>query len=205
VKHDDAGPGISDAASAVGIPLPPGAGRRLEEFEALLVERGIRQGLVARSDAPRIRERHILDCLRAVAAVEESDVLSYDIGSGAGLPGVVVAIARPFLAVHLVEPRRSRVAFLELVVDTLGVRNAVVASGRVEDQRGQADLCFARAFAPLPQAWSVSRPLLRPGGRLVYFMGGGSETPAVLEGASRVDVLRTPLLACSGPLTIMTR
>lgn len=202
MKHSG---GLADAAGALGIALPHGADVRLERYEAMLVERGVPMGLVARSDAGRIRERHVLDCLRSIGAVMETDSLAYDVGSGAGLPGIVVAIARPSLVVRLVEPRRSRVAFLEWVADTLALGNAEVIQGRIEDQDDEADLCLARAFAPLPDAWRSCRRLLRPGGRLVYFAGKDSQSPALLEGATGVEVLRAPLLACSGPLTIMTR
>lgn len=192
-------------AGDLGLNLPAGAEVRLEAFEAILRERGVSLGLVARSDADRLRERHILDCLRAVAVVRDSDELAYDVGSGAGLPGVVVAIARPGMRVRLVEPRRKRVAFLEWVTESLSLEGATVVPGRIEDQQDEADLCFARAFAPLPEAWRATRPLLRPGGRLVHFSGVASQGVAPPTDAAQVDVLSTPLLASSGPLTIMTR
>ena len=206
MKHDREGPSaFADAAAALGVDLPDGAALRLEEYEAMLAERGIPQGLVARSDAGRIRERHILDSLRALTAIGDRDALAYDVGSGAGLPGVVVAVARPSLVVRLVEPRRARAAFLEWVLETLDVTNAEVVQGRIENQRTQADACLARAFAPLPDAWLACRHVLRSGGRLVYFAGKASDDPALLDGATRVDVLGSALLACSGPLIIMTR
>jgi 16S rRNA (guanine527-N7)-methyltransferase len=206
VKHDP--PDSKDLArwaADLGVALPAGAEERLEAFEAMLGDRGIALGLVARSDAHRLRERHIVDCLRAVAVIGEGDELAYDIGSGAGLPGVVLAVARPSLRVRLVEPRRKRAAFLEWVTEGLALENAAVVAGRIEEQREQADLCFARAFAPLPEAWEVARPLLRPGGRLVHFSGVGSDAVVDPSGAGRVEVLTTPLLASAGPLTIMTR
>lgn len=193
------------AAAGLGLDLPAGAEARLDAFETMLRERGIALGLVARSDANRLRERHILDCLRAVAAVGDSDELAYDVGSGAGLPGVVVAVARPTLRVRLVEPRRKRTAFLEWVTEALSLESVTVVPERIEDQREEADLCFARAFAPLPEAWRVTRPLLRPGGRLVHFTGAASESVAPPADAARIEVLTMPLLASSGPLTIMTR
>jgi 16S rRNA (guanine527-N7)-methyltransferase len=206
VKHDPRDPGsLAVWASDLGVALPAGAVERLEAFEAMLGDRGIALGLVARSDADRLRERHIVDCLRAVAVVGKGDELAYDVGSGAGLPGVVVAVARPSLRVRLVEPRRKRAAFLEWVTEGLFLENATVIAGRIEDQRDEADVCFARAFAPLPVAWDAARPLLRSGGRLVHFSGAASDAVVEPSRASRLEVLTTPLLASAGPLTIMTR
>lgn len=163
-------------------------------------------GLIASSDAERIRERHVLDCLRAVAAIRPGDSTAYDLGSGAGLPGLVVAIAAPSVHVGLVEPRRARIAFIELAIERLELPNASVLAARVQALEAQVDLCFARAFAPPAAAWRAALPLLRPGGRLVYFAGAGAAgSPDPLPGAASVERLDTPLLESSGPLTIMTR
>ncbi len=203
MKHD---PRLSQAwvASALGIAVEPEAIERLGAFEALLRDRALPLGLIAESDRPRLVERHVLDCLRAVAAVIESDRLAYDMGSGAGLPGVVVAIARPELGVTLVESRRSRAAFLELAVERLTLDNAAVFAGRIQDLAEPADLCFARALAPLATAWDLAAAHLRPGGRLVYFgdLAEGEDPP---RGATEIRVLEAPLLESSGSLTIMTR
>lgn len=177
-------------------------------------------GLIAPSDAPRIRERHILDSLRAGAAVRPTDRLAFDVGSGAGLPGLVVAAACPWLHVRAVEPRRARVAFLELAIERLGLANASVVPTRIEEVEERADLCFARAFAPLVDAWRAALPHLRVGGRLVYFMGargsergsrGAAETAASIvetareeTGAGTVEVLTNLVLESGGPLIIMT-
>jgi 16S rRNA (guanine527-N7)-methyltransferase len=206
VKHDPAAlRDLRGAAARLGVDVSTSALEKLARFEALLVERAIPLGLVAEADAGRIRERHVLDSMRALAAVSRADRAALDLGSGAGLPGIVVAAASPDLAVRLVEPRRARVAFLELAVERLGLTNASVLPVRIEDVLEEADLCFARAFAPLPRAWAAARLHLRPGGRLVYFAGSGATTPAPLDGASAVDVRNSPLLESSGPLIIMTR
>jgi 16S rRNA (guanine527-N7)-methyltransferase len=196
---------MSRAISRLGVEVPTEAPSRLEAFEVLLRERAAPLGIVSASDVPRLRERHVLDCLRAAVAVRESDVGAYDIGSGAGLPGIVVAVARPALVVRLVEPRRSRAAFLELAVERLELANAIVLQARIEELAEPVDLCFARAFAPLQAAWSAALPRLRPGGRLVYFSGRSLEPLVLLGGASAIDRLDAPLLESSGPLTIMTR
>src|SRR5207249_4599892 len=87
-------------------------------------------------------------------------------GARPGLPGIVLALAVPELQVGLVESQRRRVAFLELAVESLELRNADVLPRRAEElEPGSADLCTARAFAPPERAWQVAEPLLAPGGR----------------------------------------
>ena len=196
---------LGAAAEAIGVPLRPHQLASLETYEDLLRDRAVPLGLVAASDVSRLRKRHVLDCLRAAAVVEPGDRDAYDLGSGAGLPGVVVAIARPGLFVALVESRRRKASFLELVVDRLGLGNVRVEAVRVEDLALPVDVCFARAFAHLDRSWRAAEPLLRnPGGRLVYFAGRSTRTPSVPVGVS-VHVRTTPVLASSGPLVIMAR
>jgi 16S rRNA (guanine527-N7)-methyltransferase len=180
----------------------------LLEFESLLAHKAVDLGMVARGDSGRIRERHILDSLRAASIVLESDVDALDIGTGAGLPGIPIAIARPALTVQLVEPRRTRVAFLELALERAGIENAMILSASIEFVGVAVDLCFARAFAPLEQAWAAARPRLRSGGRLVYFAGAGFERPDRPEDCSSIAVVPPPpgsRIESFGPLVIMTR
>jgi 16S rRNA (guanine527-N7)-methyltransferase len=194
-----------EAAGRLGVDLPDEASSGLGRFEEALRERAIPAGLVAAADAGRLRERHILDSLRAVRAVRAGDTRALDLGSGAGLPGVVVALACPSLHVVLVEPRRARAAFLELAVEQLSLSNASILAMRIQDVDEQADLCFSRAFAPMPDAWRAAAPRLRAGGRLVYFAGAGAVPPELPSDAAAVEVLESPLLESSGPLFIMTR
>lgn len=204
----DADRSLAERAAQIGVALDARQLEQLERYEHLLRDRALPLGLVAEADGARLQERHVLDCLRAAALVEESDRLAYDLGSGAGLPGVVVAIARPQVHVRLVEAQRRRAAFLELVVETLAAPNLSVEAGRAETTREPADVCFARALAPLEQAWRLAYPRLRDGGRLVYFAGEGWRRPAApLSGASHMSasVRSESLLESCGPLIIMTR
>lgn len=197
---------LVDSASGLGIDLDGNQAEALLSFELLLLDRAIPLGLVARGERTTVRERHILDSLRAVLALQTTDTGALDLGSGAGLPGIVVAIARPSLRVGLVEARLRRAAFLELAVERLGLSNVTVLprpAGRLE---GVVDVCFARALAALSEAWELARHLLRAGGRLVYFGGQGFREPDQMPSdASSVRLLRAPALASSGPLVIMTR
>lgn len=193
-------------AATLGVTLPPDQAERLIRFEGLLRDRAVPLGLVARGDVPRLRHRHILDCLRAAAVVEPSDRDAYDLGSGAGLPGIVVAIARPGLRMILVETQRRRGAFLEFVAASLALGNVVVWIGRAEGLIDPVDICFARAFSPLPVAWDQARNLLRPMGRLVYFAGRGTTRSDLSVPADAVSrLVGTPVLESAGPLVIMTR
>jgi 16S rRNA (guanine527-N7)-methyltransferase len=177
---------------------------QLGSFEELVRAHAIPLGMVAAADEGRLRERHLQDCLRAATAVASADRTSYDLGSGAGLPGVVVAIACPTLLVTLVESRQPRAAFLELVVERLGLVNACVAGVRVDTLTEAVDLCFSRAFTRVAKAWKAAEPLLSPGGRLVYFAGERFD-PAEMPKGVVSNLVTASALARSGPLVIMSR
>ncbi len=195
---------LRSQARELGVELDPSQAARLLGYEQLLIGKAVPLGAIARSDVERIRDRHILDCLRAAPLVEQTRLVC-DLGSGAGLPGVVVAIALPGVRVLLSERREKRVAVLELVVQELELPNAEVVAGRAEEIARQVDACLARAFAPLPAAWAVARHILRPAGRLVYFAGAHAPDPQVPPGAHLEAVVRTPVLESGGALVIMTR
>jgi 16S rRNA (guanine527-N7)-methyltransferase len=201
MSDDDA---LRAQAGDLGVLLDPSQISRLRRFEELLVDRATALGAISRSDSARVRERHIMDSLRVVPVVEGADEAA-DLGSGAGLPGVVVAIALPTVRILLIERRPKRAAFLELAVEELGLSNAAVFAGQVEDVTGEVDVALARAFAPLEEAWVRARGILRPGGRLVYFAGAETATPEPPAGSVVRSVLRTPVLESAGALVIMTR
>lgn len=197
---------LRSQARALGVELPELAARKLLHLELLLRERAIPAGMVAAGDADRLRGRHVLDCLRAAAVVEDDDTEAVDLGSGAGLPGLVIAIAVPRLAVTLVERRRRRAGFCEFAADRLDLANVRVIAASIEDVKGPGtDVCFARALAPLEEAWRLAEPLLREGGRLVYFAGQGTRGPFTAPGARCLSTVDAPVLAGSGPLVIMGR
>jgi len=195
---------LSRAAEEIGVPLGLPEAGKLAGFEELLRIRGSRLGVVAGGDLDRLRERHILDCLRA-AAVTTDETTAYDLGSGGGLPGVVIACARPELRIDLVESRRLRASFLELVIERLALANVRLVPRPIEDLADPADLCFTRALAAPGRCWELAEPLLAPGGRLVYFAGSAlSEADLPSEVTSRW-IPPPPALASSGPLVIMSR
>ena len=197
---------ISRAASVLGLELTDPVVARLAELATLLRADAVRLGLVAEGDAAAVLQRHVLDSLRVVPEVARGDRSVIDVGSGAGLPGLVIATALPHLRVELVEPRRRAVAFLELAMERLGTANALVTAGRVDEIGPRAaDLVTTRAFAPLERSWAVAAPLLRPGGRLAYFAGAHQRVPEGAQEASGIDVRPGVLVDSSGPLVIITR
>jgi 16S rRNA (guanine527-N7)-methyltransferase len=203
--------------------LSPTQIEKLTRYETLLRDRAEDLGLVSRRDVERIHERHILDSLRAAPAFAPDDGIALDLGSGAGLPGIVLALALPDCRFVLIESQRRRAGFLELVIDRLGISNATVYPGRAEELAGPAetgslahewpasrpaDVVTARAFAAIDRTWAVTVPLLRPGGKLVYFAGSETSVRAARrvsapERPATVEVLEP--LAKRPALVIMTR
>jgi 16S rRNA (guanine527-N7)-methyltransferase len=201
VKHDAS---LGKALEELGVTASPRAAAALLEYEGLLLERALPLGFVSEADRAEVRSRHVLDCVRAAPLIPPG--LVADLGSGAGLPGVVAAIARPDVTVHLIEPKRRRLAFLELVVERLELGNAVPVGRPVEEVRGSYDGALARAFADATRSWRVAEPLLRPSGPLIYFAGRGFRSAEVgVEGIRLQEVPAPPLLERAGPLVIMSR
>jgi 16S rRNA (guanine527-N7)-methyltransferase len=196
-------------AEELGVAIDAAQAEVLVAFERLLLDRAVPLGAISRGDARRLRERHVLDSLRAVRALSGRDREAVDLGTGAGLPGVVLAIARPGVRFTLLEPRRRRAAFVELALDRLGIRNARVLPRRAEEfaamvaagRERAAEVAFARALASLERCLTLAQGLLAPDGRLVWFAGERS-SGSLPEGAVLIE---TPALESAGPLVIMTR
>jgi 16S rRNA (guanine527-N7)-methyltransferase len=143
-----------------------------ERYTELLATEGVLRGLIGPREAPRLWERHVLNSAVLGEAVPEG-VSVCDIGTGAGLPGLVLAIARPDLAVTLVEPLLRRTTFLEEVVSELGLSHVTVVRGRAEDLHGSAtfDVVTSRAVAPLERLLGWSMPLVAPTGATIAMKG----------------------------------
>jgi 16S rRNA (guanine527-N7)-methyltransferase len=152
-------------------PITPELEGTLRRFTDLLTDRAVPYGFIAERDAGRIWERHVLDSMRVVPLIPRTALDALDIGSGAGLPGIVVAAARPDLRVVLLEAQRKRVAFLEYAAHQLALSNVRVVHGRAEDEAVEADVAFGRAVGSAPAVWRLARRHLRPGGMLLYFAG----------------------------------
>ena len=174
----------------------------LEGYESLLLEIAVPRGMIALSDRDRLWGRHILDGLRAAPEIPSSARVA-DVGSGAGIPGVPLAIVRPDSRFVLIEPRRGRVAFLEAVVDELRLTNVAVFLGRAEDVDDAFDVVVARALAAPIESWEIAVPLLRPAGRLVYWAGKGFQVSEVTDKGVSCRLSTRSGLADGGPLAIM--
>jgi 16S rRNA (guanine527-N7)-methyltransferase len=157
----------------------------LERYAALLAGAGVERGLLGPREAPRLWDRHLLNCAGLAELLERGQVVA-DVGSGAGLPGVVLAAMRPDLTVVLVEPLLRRATFLEEVVAELELRTAVVRRARAEELAGSllVDVVTARAVAPLDRLAGWALPLLHPGGRLLALKGDRADTELSAAGAA---------------------
>lgn len=141
-------------------------------YGELLGDAGVTRGLIGPREAPRLWQRHILNCA-VVAPAFKADSTVCDVGSGAGLPGVVIALARPDLHVTLLEPLLRRATFLSEVTKLLELTNVDVIRARAEDVGGTVAVgaVTARAVAALPALVGWCIPLLVPGGELFALKG----------------------------------
>ena len=203
-EHSAAGQGPADGPEAPAPRAPAGAAQLFgdalpaaERYVARLAGDGVARGLIGPREVPRLWERHVLNSA-AVAEAVPVGARVVDVGSGAGLPGIPLGLARPDLAMTLVEPMARRVEFLQEAVAELeslqrpagaadGAPRWRVLRGRAEDRAllgevGAVDVVTARAVAPLPRLVGWCRGLLRPGAQLVALVGARAleELPALL-------------------------
>ena len=169
VSRETTPPTPTMAAGVFGSRLP-----MAEEYCRLLATDGVVRGLIGPREAPRLWDRHLLNCAVMAEAIEPGIDVA-DIGSGAGLPGLVIAIVRPDLTITLVEPLLRRTTFLEEVVSALGLTNVEIVRARAEELHGKREFtCVtSRAVAPMTRLLDWSMPLVRPGGYLLAMKGSG--------------------------------
>lgn len=162
-------------------------------YANLLATAGVERGLLGPREVPRLWDRHLVNCA-VVAELVPTDSHVLDVGSGAGLPGIALALARPDLTVTLLEPMARRAAFLDAVVRELGLAGVQVHRGRAEELHGvaarqgsaadkpslPADVVTARALAPLDRLANWCLPLVKPGGVVLAIKG--QSAAAELEG-----------------------
>lgn len=143
-----------------------------ERYVALLAGAGVERGLIGPHETSRLWDRHLLNCA-GMAELLEPGTLVLDVGSGAGLPGLVLALLRDDVRIELVEPLLRRTTFLSEAVQELGLAHVSVRRARAEELAGkvQADVVTARAVAPLDRLGAWTLPLLSSGGRLLALKG----------------------------------
>ncbi len=168
------------------------------QYAELLATDGVTRGIIGPAETGRLWDRHLVNCAVVADLMPESGTV-VDIGSGAGLPGVVLAMLCPGLDVVLLEPMLRRVVFLNECVQSLELPNVQVLRGRAEDMSGdlQADVATARAVASLDRLLLWSSGVLRPGGTLLAIKGSNAEAeladanPVLRRlGARSAEVLR---------------
>ena len=208
VKHDE-------------VPEPPPAaavlfGGQLEtarRYAGLLAGAGIERGLIGPGEVPRLWDRHILNCAALGELVAGGELVA-DVGSGAGLPGIPLALARPDVRVVLIEPLLRRADFLRETAEELEL-SVTVVRGRAEDRAvradvGEVDVVTSRAVAALDKLTKWSMPLLRDGGRMLALKGerAGEEIVEHERALSSLGAVDVKVVKCgvdylSPPVTVV--
>ena len=177
------------------------AAAKAERYAELLAGPAVERGLIGPNEVPRLWERHLLNS-GAVASLVPRPCSLVDLGSGAGLPGIVLALLLPDADVTLLEPALRRTIFLEECVAELGLGNARVWRARAEQAAGKlvADVVTARAVAPLDRLAALALGLLKPGGIVLAVKGAQAhaEVRAASEALRRLGVRDVEVLAAGG-------
>ncbi|MBC7270317.1 MULTISPECIES: 16S rRNA (guanine(527)-N(7))-methyltransferase RsmG [Streptomyces] len=167
-------------------------------YAELLAEAGVQRGLIGPREVPRLWERHLLNCAVLSEVVPEG-VTVCDVGSGAGLPGIPLALVREDLKITLLEPLLRRTNFLTEVVELLGLDHVTVVRGRAEEVMGKlppVHVVTARAVAPLDRLATWGIPLLRPYGEMLALKGDAAEEELKSAAAalSKLGAVETSIL-----------
>jgi len=148
----------------------------IKQYVDILASRGIDWGVIGPAEGERLWNRHVLNSIAGEALFPEGATV-VDVGSGAGLPGIPLAILRPDLRVTLLESLLRRANFLDLAVEELGLSDRVrVVRARAEDHRERYAVVTSRAVAPLPRLIGWCAPLVTGGGKIVALKGSSAET-----------------------------
>ena len=174
-----------------------------------LATAGVERGLIGPREVPRLWERHILNCAVLAELVPDGTAV-IDVGSGAGLPGIPLAVARPDVQVLLVEPMLRRTTYLEEITAELGLSNVDVFRGRAEDCEVAAPIVTARAVAALDKLARWCLPLAVPGGELLAMKGSSAEEEIAAHakairkaGGGQAEVLQCGVGLLDVPTTIV--
>lgn len=212
MKHVDEPPAPAPPPEAAEV-----FGERLHlarRYAGLLAGPGVERGLLGPREVERIWERHLLNCAAVGELLEPSQRIA-DIGSGAGLPGIPLAIARPDVTITLVEPLLRRSEFLRETIDVLGLTAVEVVRGRADEpavvgRAADSDVVVSRAVASLDKIGRWSLPLLRKGGRMLAMKGERADAEVAEHrsvimrlGASDIRVVRCGVDYLNPPATVV--
>lgn len=176
-----------------------------------LATSGIERGLIGPREVPRLWGRHVLNCAVVEEFIVENASVA-DVGSGAGLPGLCLAIARPDLSLTLIEPLERRVIWLDEVIEDLGLENVDILSSRAEQAVGMvdADYVTARAVSALVGLLDITLPILRGQGELLALKGRSAAEEITKArkklnkyGAREVDILTAGETLLEEPTTVV--
>jgi 16S rRNA (guanine527-N7)-methyltransferase len=186
-----------------------GASPAIKQYVDILRTDGITRGLIGPREIDRLWDRHILNSV-AISGLTRADAEVIDVGSGAGLPGIPLAVLRPDLRVTLLEPLLRRVTFLAETLDRLGLADRVrVVRSRAEKHHEQYDVVVARALAPLDRLVQWCAPLRRPGGVILALKGRSAAAeiaeagPVLAETGLTVEQLRASAHPSVEPATVI--
>ena len=199
---------IYSRCQTAGIPLNYAAAEKLAAFHLLLMEWNQRMDLTAVLQQDELIDKHYIDSLSPLLFNDliPNGSAIIDVGSGAGFPGLPIAITRPDVKVTLLDAQQKRVAFLQEVIHRLGLSNATALHGRSEDtahiacHRESYDLAFARAVASLSTLLELLLPFVREGGRALCWKGpavlaelDAGQKAALMLGGALEDAIATPI------------
>jgi len=174
---------LKEAIAALNIACDERTAERIAVYHELLADWNTRMNLTGDTDFETSLDRHYTDCLAPLkyAQLFPQNASLIDVGSGAGFPGLPLAIARPDLQVTLLDSLMKRITFLSAVVEELGLENVRLVHSRAEDGgrdaklRERFDLAVARAVAPLPVLSELLLPFVKVGGRMICYKGPSAQ------------------------------
>ena len=182
---------LLEGAAEIGLSVTPELAARLAQHQALVVRWASKMNLTTVVDPEEAARLHGLDSLLIAELVDPADTSrAVDVGSGAGFPGLVVALARPALRMRLLEPARKRASFLRVALADLRRPDVTVEEGRLDSlppgarPPWDADLILSRATIPPLELIPTAAPYLAPGGRLVLTSGAGAPPIEAIRAAA---------------------
>jgi len=188
-----------DVSRETLIPIFGALTDQANEYGRILATTAVERGLIGPREVDRIWDRHIFNSLPLITLMPEGATV-IDIGSGAGLPGIVLGLARPDLQITLLEPLERRANFLAEVIAQLELANLQVVRGRAEQHKPRYQIVTARAVAPLPKLLQISWRLIAPGGKLLALKGENAQNELDEAPISRFNPSKAEVILASFPL-----